>query len=396
MQLSIIAGGQKGYLPGYVIDNKSDTLRGVIKLQPDNQNSLFCEFIESHETLSHKYTPEDIKEYRIDNRKFYISKVITLDSVKRKVFLEYLVAGIVDLYYLKDAGRELYFIQKDTLLTSLSNEGSLVTVKENGAGAGNESTYYKNSNQYKRVLQFLFQESPSTLKKINSTNFGYKPLIKITKDYHNSVCHDKKCIDYTKSTDRRIFIEPSAGIINSWMGLSTSTELTHNLMPYYGVQIRFKPFRGYSMWNILAGINYSTNNFSGDYGYKVDIYTLTYLINTKYSIIRVPITVDYSFSSGKLQPYISMSFNNIFFLKPDYSVIRLDNGYDYPVDSSFRKYQLGASLGLGLRYTINSNTYIFLKDEFEYRMPVVNTGWILDHQRIYSDLLSFGVGIRIK
>jgi hypothetical protein len=397
VQLSIVTYGQKGYLPGYIIDNNSDTLRGIIKLQSDNKNSLSCDFIEDLNQSPHMYTPEQIKGYRINNRKYYVSKEITIDSVKRKVFLEYLVAGIVDLYYMKDKTRELYFIQKDTVLSPLTNEGSYVTSNSSGDNRDeNESTFYNNSNQYKRVLKYLFRESPSTVKEINYTNFAYKPLIKITKDYHNSICHDNKCIDYTKSTDRGIYVEPYAGVINSWMGLKNSKDLTYNIMPYYGVQLRFKPFKGYSMWNILVGANYSTNNYLGDYDYKIAYGMVTYRIYSKYSIIRVPVTVDYSLSDNKLQPFISFSFNNIILTKTDYSVNRVDNGFNTSIDTNFRKYQAGALLGVGLKYNLNKNTYIYLKNEFEYRMPVSDFGWVLDHQRIYSDLLSFGLGYKIK
>jgi hypothetical protein len=281
-------------------------------------------------------------------------------------------------------------------MSSLSNEGSFLTVKENGVQGEYESTYFKNSNQYKRILQYLFQESPSTLKEIPYTNFGYKQLIKITKDYHNSICHDIKCIDYTKSTHRSVYIEPYAGIINSWLGLSNDKEHTFNLMPYWGLQLRFKPFKGYSMWNILVGANYSTNNYLGDFSYPYDIYVLTYRIYTKYSIIRVPLTIDYSLSANKLQPFVSFSLNNIILTKSDYSVTRVDRGDNIPVDTPLRKYQCGASLGFGLKYDLNKRTYISLKNEFDYRMPIANFEWVLDHQRIYSDLISIGYGIKIN
>ncbi len=95
-----------------------------------------------------------LKAYRIENGNYYISKDVTIDSLKQKVFLEYLVKGIVDLYYLKDSQKEIYFLEKDNQMIPLSNDASIVTISSND---GSEKNYEKKSNQYKSVLTYLFQ-----------------------------------------------------------------------------------------------------------------------------------------------------------------------------------------------------------------------------------------------
>jgi hypothetical protein len=393
-QLIITCKAQKGYRPGYIITNDSVIIQGQIKLQSNNQNSKKCEFIESNQNVRN-YTPDDIKGYRIEQSRYYVSKDVVIDSLKQRVFLEYLVHGIVDLFYYKDHDKEYYFIQKGNQLIMLSNTGSLVTVKKNGKEGEYEETYFKNSNQYKRILQYIFQESPEVLNEIPSTSFDYRPLIKITKDYHKAVCKDNTCIDFTRSTLKSLDLEPSFGFINSWLGLKTSKNYVYNIKPYFGLLLRLKPFKSYTMWNFLTGLNYSSNDFHGDYDNTLyDGYHQKYHINTKYSVLSIPLTVDYSFPLEKLQPFISMSYNNVLILNAKYSAQRIDNYY--PLDSYFRKYQFGVSLGLGLRYILENKSYFFLKNEFGYRIPGANFGYVLDKTRVYSDLITIGYGIKIK
>ena len=396
LQFCFISFGQKGYRPGYIITYNSDTLRGFIKLKSNFENSKSCIFKEEKNQPPKVFSPDDIGAYRIENGKYYLSKDIVIDSLKKKIFLEYLVDGIVNLYYYKDPGREYYFIEKDTILSRLSNERSTVTVKGTGPQGEYEESYFKNSNQYKRILQYLFQESPEVLKEIPNTAFDYRPLIKITEDYHKSVCKDFNCIDFTKSTNKSLYLEPYLGMINSWLGLKTSKDIVYEIKPYLGLQLRLMPFKGFSMWNFLVGFNYSTNNFEGDFENTLNQYDLPYWIHTKYSIVRVPLTLAYNVPAEKLQPFFSLSYDNIFLSKIDYEVIRVSPSTRDPEFTYFRKYQYGASLGLGLRYKFSDDLYIYLKNEFECRFPGANYGYVLDETRIYSWMINFGCGFKIK
>jgi hypothetical protein len=396
-QFPIIISGQKGYLPGYIISNKNDTLRGFINLNSNYENSSSCNFIEGDDQNPKTYSPDDIKGYRIENSRFYLSKDINIDSTQQRVFLEYLVDGIVNLYYLKDLKGEYYFIEKDTLLFPLSNEESTVTLMVKGAEKPLvEKTFLRNSNQYRRILTYLFQDSPIASRQIPTIPFTYKSLIKITKDYHNSVC-DYNCIDFTKSTKQGLFIEPSVGIINAWMGLRLETSKTFapDFKPFYAFKLRIKPFKGYSGWDLLVGVNYSSNSFEGIYdALWDDLYPIQYHVYADYSILRIPLGVDYSFTSKKLQPFLSLTGNSIIILNPDYEVIRIDNSSI--VETPFRKFQLGLSPGLGFKYVFKNDSYLILKDEFEYRIPGAGFGYVLDNQVVYSNLLSIGYGLKIK
>jgi hypothetical protein len=199
LQPLLVISGQKFFKPGYIVTNKNDTIRGLVSLQTKSDYSKMCSYMDSEKKEKKIYTPEEISSYRIENKMLFQSKEIEINKVKTRVFLEYLVNGIADLYYLYQPDGDVYFITKDTVLIPLTNRPKSVTVNEDVIGMRPDiKTYEGESNQYKGVLRYLFQDSPEVVKEIEGTAFNHKSLIKITKNYHNSIAKDKKCIDYTK------------------------------------------------------------------------------------------------------------------------------------------------------------------------------------------------------
>jgi len=182
------------------------------------------------------------------------------------------------------------------------------------------------------------------------------------------------------------------------MGLSTSKNYASQSNMYGGFQLRFKPFKRFTRWNFLVGMNISSNSFLGDFEntlYTAD-YTKIYRIKTQYSILRIPFTFDYSFGQGNLQPYISLCYNNIFLINKSYEITRTDRGKNYSEDSYFRKYEFGLSPGLGFRLKLGENSYFYEKNEFEFRKSWVNFNYILYYQNYNSWLFSVGYGFRFK
>jgi hypothetical protein len=284
-------------------------------------------------------------------------------------------------------------------MTQLNNNGKNVTVlEEKGTVYEHEKIYYKPSYQYKRMLTVLFQDSPASLKEINNAEFTYKSLINLTVDYHNNVCKDRTCIDYTKSARQPIFIEPFLGFINSWMGFKTSKDYASDLKLYFGFNVRFKPYKGALSWDFLAGLNYSTNNFTGTF--KTSIFPApsgikvvrTDSINVKYSIIRIPLMAEYTFPTKKLKPFLVMGVVNGIIINPEFTKVTTE----YLETPLFRKYQLGALAGFGLKLQLNEKGYFYLKDEVEYRISSAKAGYYYDYQHVICNLVSFGYAIKLR
>jgi hypothetical protein len=391
---SLFTYGQIDYKKGYVITHDNDTLFGTIDLNSNYRNSRSCNFLSDQ--VVKVYAPEDIKAYRVENSKYYVAKEVTWNDKKEMVFLEFLVDGIVNLYYLKESINEYYFIERDTALILLSNDEKKIVIKSTVASGKDDKTYVANSNQYIGVLKYLFQDSPEVMKDIPHTRFDYKPLINLTREYHESVCKDYSCIDYTKNIKMSVYLEPSFGMIHSTMGLKTSEDHAQDLNPYFGLNISLRNTKR-DRWNFLTGISYSSVEFEGEFVNSIfptpSQPEELFRIYLKYSYLSIPIAVEYFLPAKKLQPFFTASINNIFILNPEFEVYKFDN--TVPEKTYFRNYQIGLDGGIGLRYNLKKNSYFYLKADFEYRFPSANLNYALDYYRVYSVMVGVGYGFRL-
>ncbi|HBO74436.1 MAG TPA: hypothetical protein DD653_07055, partial [Marinilabiliales bacterium] len=212
--LSTALLGQNDFKPGYILKTTGDTVHGYINLRSNYLNGKECEFRPVLIGESSFYLPGQILSYRVENTKMYVTKTVELDHKTQTLFMEFLVDGVIDLYYYKDLQNEYYFVEKEGALYPLTNEERELI--------RDDVRYRQNSNQYKGMLTFIFNDAPEIATKINRTPFEYKALINLTKDYHAMVCGNEVCIDYTKSTYLKINLEPTIGYIHSSLGLETS------------------------------------------------------------------------------------------------------------------------------------------------------------------------------
>ncbi|MBN1187510.1 MAG: hypothetical protein JXB49_34860 [Bacteroidales bacterium] len=386
---------QRDLKKGYIITSENDTIIGFINLKSNINNSTECEFYKSQDSKPELFTPQNIKEYRIDNYKYYVSKDIKINNQEKKVFLEFLVEGIVNLYFYGDALNDHYFIEKEGALYPLSN--NLRDVK-----GENDVMYQKRSNQYMGVLNQLFKDSPEVSKKVPNTVFAYKPLIKLTEDYHNSVCKDYDCINYTKNSDLKIFLEPHFGITLSRMTIKTSDDYLADQSINFGIYARFSPAKVHYLWNYIIGINYESHSYEGVLKNSLYDDEDYHFIQLDYSMVRIPFIAEYIFPFKKLQPSVYFGYNNIFIINPEYEVMMYDdytvpsNGTYFNQPKKFRKYQYGFTGGIGLKYHLTDHSFIHINSSYEFRVPSTNANFFFDYHRVSSVYINLGLAFNIN
>ena len=87
---------------------------------------------------------------------------------------------------------------------------------------------------------------------------------------------------------------------------------------------------------------------------------------------------------------IYSNYFNIFIYNPDEEILLI---YKYTntsgeddvfvqgeVYSRFRKYELGLMAGAGMKYNINSNSYLLFTGGYEYRMPAARAGFFYEYK----------------
>lgn len=187
---------QSNFQPGYVITNEYDTIRGLIDFKTDQTNSTVCKFKKSLEDNETIYKPGTIAGYRfINERKYYVSRTVVVDSLQKTVFLEFLVNGLLNLYFLPGSDAGTYFIE--------NQDGKMTSITKKPDEQINNG-FVKSDNKYKGILSYTLKDDLDLALKTNKVEFNRGSLIECIKTYHDDMCKDgKECIifenDYKKS-----------------------------------------------------------------------------------------------------------------------------------------------------------------------------------------------------
>ena len=177
------------YTPGYVIQLNGDTLKGQLLNQVSKSAGKKCVF-RSERGEDKIFLPGEIQGYRYEGGKYYVTKEIQKDSLNKKtVFLEYLVKGIISMYYLYDNGEHYYAEKNGVGLMELTESAKITKV---------DNVDYVALTQTKGKLIYFMQDCPDVNNEIKNISLDHKSLIKLAKNYHEKVCDSESCIIYGK------------------------------------------------------------------------------------------------------------------------------------------------------------------------------------------------------
>jgi len=228
-------------------------LFGTINNREYFRNSMYCEFKAFHSDSIVRYSPEMIYGYRFVNGKYYISKTIELNSKKVNVFLEFLLHGKLDIYFLLDeASNSHYFVSKDSLaIKELKYSKSVKDV--------DDKQMLVESREYIPVLAYYTLDCNTMQKDIlNLNELSVVKIMHFAEKYHNLTCKDEKCIIYEKKVPRKIKVNIGAGATIFWF-----SSISKKVEPNYGFDILFqqsqqseKIYLGLGLYKAEKGFEY--------------------------------------------------------------------------------------------------------------------------------------------
>jgi hypothetical protein len=204
----MFACAQSNYVEGYIITKTKDTVRGWIDFRTDRMNAKICRFKSDLSVNEQQFYPTDIYGFRyIESGKLYISKTIEINNVSQMVFLEYLIQGIMNLYYYKDDSLNIigYYIFENEkgemqILTKRVDEFDRVK----NSKINTYTNVLKKDYKYKNVLNYMFGNVEKVSTKISNAEFKHEAMIDITKEYHNQVCTTgEECIEFETRIDKK-------------------------------------------------------------------------------------------------------------------------------------------------------------------------------------------------
>jgi len=188
---------------GYIITNQDDTIFGQIDLRTSIINQTQCRFRRDEKAQPVLYKPFDIKSYfYTGDGLYYISKTIEIDSIEIHTFIEFLVNGIMNLYYYEHKtdkysyggyyqfqGVVPYYFFED-------GAGKMYAVDKKPDKILSDN-YIQSDLSYRGMTTYILRDVPAISQDMKNMQFNQKSFIKIVNDYHNAVCTDgQQCIIY--------------------------------------------------------------------------------------------------------------------------------------------------------------------------------------------------------
>jgi len=194
--VSINTFAQADYRSGHIVLLNDEKVYGTINHRGDLRMSKLCRFKSDDGTVK-DYRPSDIKGYKFLGGKYYVSKKYE----GKDYFLEYLLDGVVSIYYLKDDVWEAYFVENEEYgLRALPNEEDLKYRDSTGD--------HVQKTRHLGILNLYMKDDPDIVKTLQSFKKPtHSNLVIIGKTYHENVCSEYDCVVYAK--DIRATSEPA-------------------------------------------------------------------------------------------------------------------------------------------------------------------------------------------
>jgi hypothetical protein len=409
---SNIGFAQNDWKSGYIIKNQGDTVYGIIDNRGSKSNSIHCYFKKNVNDDAQLFVPKNLKGYRLDDGNFYITKMVQNDGLDTLLFLEFLVQGKVNLYHTRDDA-DRYYVEKDSKLYELKDTEVKRTASDADSSSSSRYTVYvENRKEFVGVLKFLLQDADMQ-SEISNSRLETKSLIKIAKGYHEKVCTTEKCIIYEKAVKpvhvtKVIYTGVSmndvsfggrvvsdfalGGLLGLRLELENAIEWNENLSIVFEFALhRFTSYRlKQNSKSDIAVVYYK------DVYYLLDRNALGNSELTKESLVvdmnsvslNIPITMNYTFSKGKVRPYLGAGVDNILSLSQNDKVgIHLtDDG----IGKSIPVYQFGLIGRAGGKYMLKNDKSLCFELSFEYGRSLNADPFIVFTNRLLSFTLGYG------
>ncbi len=286
---------QTDFRPGYVITNSYDTIYGQIDYRGDKLMGQICKFKPTGNNIT-EYSPKDIVAYRFIDSKYFISKEVA----GKVMFLEFLIKGQVNIYYLRDKGGNHYYIDKgDMSIAEIPYDEKIITI--------DDKTLLSKSKKHIGILSYYMQDAPeiqTQIAKIKEPD--HNNLIKVAENYHHEVCKDgEDCIIFEKK-------QPI---------IKVSVDLTAGFVAYRDLNQSFQSGVLLNLW--IPRINEKIYFRTGFLYSKIEDDETDNLRTPTWSVYKIPVMLEYMYSKFAIKPkvaygmnfyYINSGFNTISFM----------------------------------------------------------------------------------
>lgn len=356
---------QSDYRPGYIINNSNDTIYGFLNYRADILNSKKCLFVKELGGEVKDYLPGEIREYRFADSKNYITKTIEVNKEPKTIFIEFLLNGIIDLYYFEDHLGNHYYIDNKGQLVELTNPEGIVYKQESSRTGDMTRTYMVNSNKHIGLLRYLFADQKSLLNKINRVELNRGSLIKITKEYHNLTCKDYDCIVYEKPKSKfsikvaLLYADNYTKFILYEPRVLFDGAHDHS----FGMLLSIRNSGGYEKLSFDFETRVGKREFHGNrYEEHLAGDDIVYNFDLKQSYINSTILLKYTYPKRLIRPLLFTGLSIGYNFNSDLQTNYLEDLPDYLKPKFIYDFYFGVVAGVGTQFSIlKKPTYINLQ-----------------------------------
>ena len=385
----MLVKAQSNFRPGFIITNEMDTISGLIDFRSYEMNARICRFRLPDIGRENIYHPGDIYGYRFtDDGKYYVSKDIEIESKQEKVFLEYLIQGIISLLFYPGEESDYYFFQDESgRMNPVTKRDKVILDEKTG------KRFISEDNIYKGAISYLFKDSRSLSKAAFSLPFEQSKMIDLTKKYHDEMCTTgEECIIFQTKPDKytKTKVSVYAGMqiltykisslfLEKNLILSLIREF-NSILPEVGVQLNFSiPRKNQS---ISLQVDVSLANFMEKQ--KVRLEPQHAQLEITGLVVSEKIGPKYIYHKGSIRPLLEGGFMmNRLFVSPVYTY---NAGYQYTRDVVVKDFlcpnMIGFYAGTGFDYQLKKDNAITFR--VGYNDSQVINSW----KRKYKDIMT--------
>jgi hypothetical protein len=404
---------QRDFRPGYIIRNSGDTIHGQILYKAINTSAI-CTFRATETEKPVEFSPFELIAYRFGDGRYFISRTVELENGSRKVFLEFLLKGKANIYYMRD-GSDHYFIEKEKGKMIELTEPEKVLTDANGQD-------FIKPEQYPGKLRSVMSDCPDIFPSIDRTSLNHGSLIFLGKKYHEKVCTDEPCIVFErqrKPLHVRFGLYGGVSMNKFKFGSQKTYEQNGQKVADYGdqlisdfsaggfggIRIEFEnilstfehaslitdiTFQYYNRYLLTETGAYDLINYNGENYRMSSVSGLFYFqnleVNIKTLMLKVPLLVNYTFLKGKLRPYLNGGVLNVFTLSQN-NAFKLER-FTMEYGKSIPAYHVGFTLSAGTRFFITPDSFLMFEAGYEYTQSL--NVWPL--YRITNNLFNLKIG----
>jgi hypothetical protein len=400
--LSLITYSQRSVVPGFIVHLSGDTTHGYLKKQSGRSASSRCLFYTDKKGDATEYLPNQLKGYRYENGKLYVSKMLVNERDTALIFMEYLIKGVNSIYFSSDSRGEHYYIEKaGTRLVELSEELSIY--KDNTA----------KPIKFRGKLRAIMADCDSIAPAIEKAELSHISLINLSKKYHDYVCPNDECVIYERKNNKviiehNLILGASANKYNfatsiisdygSCFQIGYGIDFFNFLVSseHFGIGVKFllekdhaydlKAYKsdGYFHPVIYDGTNYKM--------YYEPIFGSTQQLHVNLDVVslKIPLTINYLISTEKMRWYVGLGITDKFILSQNSKFTHLEFSNQY--GQSINSVLAGVIFNWGVSYHISAKHKQFLNFTYEYLLDprALNT-----NLRLYNYQFGIQTGISL-